>query len=75
LAELLKQEFGSFYVKNKTFTPKKNDKKRGYVAGAEVTTLKLLCRSTPRPPITSPDDSPSCTDGSRSHSHRLASRR
>jgi DNA polymerase-1 len=42
LAVLLKQEFGSFYVKNKTFTPKKNDKKRGYIAGAEVTTLKLV---------------------------------
>ena len=42
LAEILQAEFGSFFVRGKTFTPKRDNKKMGYVAGAPCTKIKLL---------------------------------
>lgn len=41
LGQLLMQEFGSFYVKGKEFTPKRDNKSMGYVAGATCTKIIL----------------------------------
>lgn len=42
LANGLREEFGSWLARDKTFIPKRDDKVRGYVAGAEVTKLKWV---------------------------------
>jgi DNA polymerase-1 len=42
LTPLLRQEFGSWYVPKKEFTPKRDNKKMGYVAGATCTQIKLV---------------------------------
>lgn len=42
LAQLLVKEFGQFYIPGKEFTPKRDNKKMGYVAGATCTKLKLV---------------------------------
>jgi hypothetical protein len=41
LGQLLRQEFGSFYIRGKEFTPKRDNKKMGYVAGATCTKIIL----------------------------------
>lgn len=42
LAQVLRDEFKQFYVRGKEFTPKRDNKKLGYVAGAPMTHLKLV---------------------------------
>jgi DNA polymerase I len=42
LGDKLRQEFGSWYQRGAEFTPKKNDAKRGYYAGAPMTKLKVI---------------------------------
>lgn len=41
LGLLLRQEFGSFYMRGKEFTPKRDNKAKGYVAGAVCTKIIL----------------------------------
>lgn len=37
-----RESFGPFYMKDKEFTPKRNNKTKGYVAGCTMTHLKLV---------------------------------
>lgn len=41
LGQLLKQEFGSFEVRGKEFTPKRDNKRLGYIKGVTITKSKL----------------------------------
>jgi DNA polymerase I-like protein with 3'-5' exonuclease and polymerase domains len=41
LEQKARESFGPFYMKGKEFTPKRDNKSMGYIAGAKVTKLKL----------------------------------
>ena len=42
LEQLARESFGHFYTKDKEFTPKRDNKTLGYVAGCTVTKVKLI---------------------------------